>query len=172
MGVIFLHIFIKFLIRGMVKRFQKIMVLKMQYEGNNNICTTKVKCNYVSSISYSFYISIAIIFFRDRAWSHFSLRREEKCYKRVGYRARTDSRQTDILDYTTPVVRPGSLPEYMLKWSLILSIQKWVGSSRVYAEMKFFLMRSCLYKFWRRKISLARVRTKRQKQTNSVTVKI
>ena len=63
MGVIFLHIFIKFLIRGMVKRFQKIMVLKMQYEGNNNICTTKVKCNYVSSISYSFYISIAIFFF-------------------------------------------------------------------------------------------------------------
>ena len=42
MGVIFLHIFIKFLIRGMVKRFQKIKVLKIQYEGNNNICTTKV----------------------------------------------------------------------------------------------------------------------------------
>ena len=49
-------------------------------------------------------------FFRDRACARFSLRREEKCYKRVGYRTTTDCRKTHKDDYTIPIERPGSLP--------------------------------------------------------------
>ena len=51
-----------------------------------------------------------LVFFCDRAWARFSLRREEKCYKRVGYRTTTDCRKTHKDDYTTPIERPGSLP--------------------------------------------------------------
>ena len=53
--------------------------------------------------------SLSLPFFRDRAWSRFSLRREEKFYTRVGFRTKTDSAQSNKHDYIIPVARPESL---------------------------------------------------------------
>ena len=61
-------------------------------------------------VSHCWASAYSILFFRDRACARFSLRREEKCYKRVGYRTITDCRKTHKDDYTTPIERPGSLP--------------------------------------------------------------
>jgi len=50
-------------------------------------------------------------FFRDCAWAHFSLRREEKSLQRAGYREVEPTPDLALNDYKITVLRPGDRPK-------------------------------------------------------------